>query len=132
MKLRFHSSVKAIAVSLAILVGYQGAIGRVQAMVVPAEAAANAAAIDRAGDLRTVQTAIEHKKVKERLLAFGLTEDQIQQRLQKLSDAQLHQLAMQVDKHFAAGDSSDETLAIGLIVGVLLVALIVWLVRAMD
>lgn len=69
------------------------------AMLAPAQGAAAAAGpvYDRAADLKTVQAALESKIVRERLKALGMTDKEIESRLSRLSDQQVHQVAKDID-----------------------------------
>lgn len=78
---------------------------------------------DRASDLKTVQTALESKLVRQGLKAHGLTDQEVQDRLGKLSDKQMHQLALRSEGVASGG------LVVELLVVVVLVLLIVFLVR---
>lgn len=120
------------AVALAFVTGVAGVTPRVEAMVVPSQVASEAVAMDRAADWQVVQTALENKLVRERLNSYGLTDSEINTRLERLSDQQLHQVALNISQQNPAGDDDDDDLVIGLLVGVILVALIVWLVQALD
>lgn len=75
----------------------------------------------RAADLTTIQQALEHKVVKQRLGELGFTADEIQVRLAQASDAELHQLATESEKLMAGGVAG---LLISLLVIILLVLLI--------
>jgi hypothetical protein len=57
----------------------------------------------RTGDLATVQKLLETKIVQQRLQDIGLTSDEMLAKVSKLSDSQIHQIAVQVDSLFAAG-----------------------------
>jgi len=65
------------------------------AMLAPARIAAPAdsAAPGRAADIKAVQTALESKVIADRLKSFGLNKEEIDSRLGKLSDQQVHKLA---------------------------------------
>jgi hypothetical protein len=78
--------------------------------------------VTRAEDLKTIQTTLESKMVRQRLSEFKLTPEQVNQRLSQLSDAQIHQVAMQVRTINPGGDAG-----FGIIVGVLVVAILVLL-----
>lgn len=93
-------------------------------MLAPVEGGAPMA--QRAADEKLVQTALESKVVKERLKGFGLSEEQVQSRMQSLSDDEVHQLAVQVE---ALGPGGDGGVVIGLLVAAVLVLLIVFLVK---
>ena len=53
---------------------------------------------DRASDIAKVQKVLEAKMVSERLKELGLTADEIQARMDQLSDQQIHQLAVKLDE----------------------------------
>jgi hypothetical protein len=93
------------------------------AMLAPAQAASATGAADRAADMKSVQTALESKVVRERLKALGLTDKEIASRLGQLSDAQVHKLAKDIDTLSAGGDLG------GILVLVILILLIVYLVH---
>ncbi|OGR46926.1 MAG: hypothetical protein A2X34_05305 [Elusimicrobia bacterium GWC2_51_8] len=67
-------------------------------MLAPAQnaLAADGTGFDRATDIKSVQTALEFKIVRDRLAAFGLNDKQIESRLRRLSDRQLHKFAKDV------------------------------------
>lgn len=91
-----------------------------RAMLAPAQGSSRT---DRAGDMKTIQTALESKVVRERLKALGLTDKEIELRLSKLSDQQLHKFAKDVDTLAAGG------LIEAILVVVVLVLLILFLVK---
>ena len=103
-----------------------------RAMVAPMERMdqMRTASVDRGEDLAAIQAVLETKKIRQRLSDLGLTKKEVDARLARLSDEQLHQVAQRLDQQVAAGD--DEDVFIGLAIGALLVALIVWLVDAID
>lgn len=95
------------------------------AMLAPVSApAADGQAYDRASDLKAVQAALESKIVRDRLQSLGLNDKEIDSRLAKLSDRQVHQLAKDV-KTLSPGGG-----VIGLLELVVLVLLIIILFRA--
>jgi ribose 1,5-bisphosphokinase PhnN len=96
------------------------------AMLAPAQSApaAGGQAYDRAADMKAVQTALESKIVRERLKALGMNDKEIDSRLSKLSDQQVHKLARDV-KTLSPGGG-----VIGLLEMVVLVLLIIILLRA--
>jgi len=77
---------------------------------------------DRSADLGKIQKMLEMKMVQERLKQLGFSEDEIQRRLEQLSDQQIHQLAQTLDQLKVGGDGG------GVIVFLLVVALIVVLI----
>jgi hypothetical protein len=97
----------------------------VQAMLMAASPARpDVVSVNRAQDLKTIQTTLESRVLRERLHAMGLSDAEIQARLSRLSDDQIHQLALQIRAVRPGGD-----LLIGLLVAVLLVVLIIYLIK---
>lgn len=79
--------------------------------------------VSRAADMKTIQTALESKLLRGRLKAMGLGEKEVDSRLQKLSDQEIHQLASQIDAVRPGG------LVVELLVLVVLVLLVVFLLK---
>lgn len=73
----------------------------------------------RNGDILKIQTALESKIIRQRLLDYGLSSDLVMARINALTDAQVHQLALNTDSLQAGGD------AVGLIAGAIVVGLLV-------
>lgn len=82
-------------------------------------------ASDRASDLKSVQKTLESKVLRHRLHEMGLTDKEIDQRLGKLSDREVHQLATRLHALNPGGDIT----VIGLLVAVVLILLILYLVK---
>jgi len=81
----------------------------------------------RADEIGKIQLALENELVRAKLTAYGLTADEIDQKLDQMSDEQIHLLAQASDDILAGGDG------VGLAIGVLLIILIVVLiVKLMD
>ena len=92
-----------------------------KAMLAPAVPTGTESVSDpnRVMDLQTVQKILENKIVRQRLEDFGLTSEEINARLTRLSDDQLHQLATQIDAITPGGDG------LGIIVALLVIAILV-------
>jgi hypothetical protein len=73
----------------------------------------------RAADLIKIQTALESKIIRQKLMDYGLSPEETMARVNTLTDDQIHQLASQTDSLQAGGD------AVGFVVGVVIVALLV-------
>jgi hypothetical protein len=101
-----------------------GITPRVYAGFSPSEFTSLAPA-DRSAELQKIQKFLEMKVVRERLREFGFTPDEIQSRLNQLSDPQVHQLALQVDKLKVGGDAAGVIIA--LLVIAILVVVLIWL-----
>lgn len=98
--------------------------GPAEAMFMPAAshqdpAAAAAASVARAADLEKIQTALESKVLRQKLLDYGLSPEEAMSRMDKLSDEQVHQLAAHTDSLQAGGD------ALGFFVGLMILGLLV-------
>jgi hypothetical protein len=99
------------------------------AMLAPATSAAPAvgSGADRAEDLQRVQRVLENTLVQQRLEDLGFTPEEINARLTRLSDAQLHQMASQIDA-LLPGGSVDLTTIIALLVILAIVLVIAILI----
>jgi hypothetical protein len=80
---------------------------------------------ERSSDLEKMQKFLEMKIVRERLKELGFAPDEIQSRLNQLSDSQVHQLALQVDNLKVGGDGLEVVIA--LLVIAILVVILIWL-----
>ena len=78
------------------------------------------ASTERSSDVMKVQKFLETKMVRERLKELGLTQEEIQARLDQLNDQQIHQLALKVDDLRVAADDG-----LGLLIGLLVIAILV-------
>ncbi len=91
-----------------------------EAMLAPANTVSEAPAVDRETDLKTIQSALESKMLREKLHKLGLTDAEIDSRLSRLSNAQVHQLASQIKAVNPAGEVIVTVLIIVLLVVVIL------------
>jgi hypothetical protein len=81
----------------------------------------------RAEEMRKIQVALENELVRAKLHAYGLTADEVDQKLDQMTDEQIHLLAQASDDILAGGDG------VGLAIGILLVVLIVVVIlKLMD
>lgn len=92
-----------------------------RAMLAPPTVAATepGTGLDRAADLQKIQSVLETKVVRQRLEDYGLTAEEINARLTRLSDAQVHQLATQIDAMIPAGDAG-----FGIVIALLVIAIL--------
>ncbi len=92
---------KSVALVLAFAVFSIAAVpAKSMAYVVAADAVTDvevAVSGDRASDMETVQRTLESKIVAKRLSALGLSADEVTERLEGLTDADLHHFASQVE-----------------------------------
>lgn len=75
-----------------------------------------------------VRRALENKIVAEKLMSHGLTKEEVSQKLNQMSDEQVHQMASLADRLPAGGDSG-LAIVITVLVVVALVLLIIYLYK---
>lgn len=112
------SLVRRTALLLVVVMVLFGFVPRLDAAFVPS--AESWSALDRQSDMAKVQKVLEGKMMRERLKAFGLTDEEISARLEKLSDQEIHALATQLDT-VTAGGSTGEVIIVILLVAILVV-----------
>ena len=78
------------------------------------------APFERASDLQKIQKFLEMKMVRERFKELGISPEEIQARLDQVSDPQLHQLALKLDELKIGADSG-----LGIIILLLVVAIVI-------
>ena len=78
------------------------------------------ASFDTAADISTVETFLESNIVRQRLSDFGLTAEEIYDRLSQLSPQQLHHIATHIEQIDIGGDS-----ALGVLISLLVIAILV-------
>jgi len=74
---------------------------------------------DRNHDIATIQGIIEMKMIKDRLEKLGFSTDEVNSRLDRLSNQQVHQLALQLDDIKIGGDG------LGIVIAILVIAILV-------
>ena len=79
---------------------------------------------ERSRDLQKLQTFFETKMVRERLKDLGFTPEEVQMKLEGLSDQQVHQMSIRLDEMKVAGDGVAVFIAVFLIA--VLVVLIIY------
>ncbi len=80
----------------------------------------------RQDEMSRIQRALETEIVKEKLKAHGLNPGEIEQKLQGLSDGQIHVLAQASDRVLAGGD------ALGVVIAILVIILLVILILKLS
>lgn len=78
---------------------------------------------ERSKDLQKLQKFLETKMVRERLKDLGFNPEEIQLKLSRLSDPQIHQVALNLDEMRVAGDGAEVVIII-LLIAALVVLLI--------
>jgi hypothetical protein len=112
--------VKALACYLAVALFVIGVVEKSYAGFSPSEAL-NLSSFEKSADLQKVQNLLETKVVTEKLRQLGFNKDEIQTRLDQLSDQQLHRVALKIDELKVGGDG-------GVVIAVLLIAILVLLI----
>jgi hypothetical protein len=81
----------------------------------------------RAEEINKIQVTLENELVRAKLSAYGLTTDEVNQKLDQMTDEQIHLLAQASDDLLAGGNG------VGLVIGILVVVLLVVLIiKLMD
>lgn len=117
---------RSIASYLVVAMFVIGIAPRVEAGFSPSEVIAMAKT-DRIADLDRIQKVIETKVVSDRLAKFGFTQEEINSRLDRLSDQQLHQLSQKIDDIKVGADDG-----LGIIVALLVIAILVVLLMQLT
>jgi hypothetical protein len=99
-----------------------GITPRVYAGFSPSEAM-TVSRFDRTADLEKIQKVLELKMISERLRQLGFVEEGIQQRLNQLSDEQIHRLALKMDELKVGGNGAEVVISV-LVIAMLVVILI--------
>lgn len=73
---------------------------------------------DRTSHLQNIQKILETKMVCKRLQQLGLSQDDIQGRLSRLDDHQIHRIALKLDE-IRVGGNGFEVLVVILLIGIL-------------
>lgn len=74
--------------------------------------------VDRISDLERIQKILETKMIRKRLDQIGFSQHEIQTRLSKLNDQQIHQIALRLDE-IRVGSSAGVVLGVLLLIGIL-------------
>lgn len=78
---------------------------------------------ERSTDLETVRQALENELVAQRLADYGFSREEVQSKLQSLSDEQLHQLASVADDLAAGADGLGAVIAVLVIIILIIIIL---------
>jgi hypothetical protein len=76
--------------------------------------------MDRSMDVEKVRKFLETKMIRERLHAFGFSQEEIQTRLNLLTDDQIHQVALKIDELNVAGNGAEAVIILLLIAAIVL------------
>ncbi len=98
-----------------------GFVPRVEAGFIASQASQTP--LNRTADLGAIQKALETRMVSETLEKFGMTKAEVQSRLDGMTDAQIHQLATNLDEVRVGGDGLGVVIALLIIVILVIVIL---------
>ena len=107
-----------LAVYLSMLFSFPAAAGLLPSVPSSADMAAKA----RGEDLAKIQQVLEKQIVTDKLKAYGLSAEEVAEKLATMSDEQLHLMAQASDRVLAGGDG------IGFVIGILIIVLLVILI----
>lgn len=115
---------KRTSVLLIFVLSLISLVPRVEAAFIPSSDSRSG--LMRNQDIQTIQKALENKIVKQRLQDLGFSEEEIQERLNQLSDEEIHSLAMQIDSLSQGG-------ILGVVIAVLIIVVLVLVImKLMD
>ncbi|MDD2317576.1 MAG: PA2779 family protein [Desulfobacterales bacterium] len=81
----------------------------------------------RGAEIDSIQKVLEMQIVTDRLIAYGLSADEVKSKLQGMSDEQLQLMAQASDRVLAGGDG------LGVVIGILvIVILVIIIMKLMD
>ena len=103
-----------IAILLVVLMGIFSVVPRIEASFVQSDESFAAGARDK--DMAMIQKVLEQKLVRERLKALGYGDQEINSRLDQLSDDELHQFATQLDSLTPGGSTLGWILVLALVI----------------
>jgi hypothetical protein len=110
---------------IAVVIAVSAFATPAEAMLLPTGTPASAP-IDRVADLALIQRTLEAQVLQQRLTEYGLTQEQAIERLNALSDAQVHQFASRIEMLQAGGRRN--TVDIEVLLIILLVLLLILLI----
>ena len=90
------------------------------AALIPSKDSTGLTSAEMTRDIATIQRALETKMVQEKLMAYGLTSEEVAAKLPSMTPAQIHTLAQASDDVLAAGDSG-----LGVIIALLVIIILV-------
>ena len=107
-----------VATYFILFMSFPAAAGLIQSM--PSSTATQDTV--RTAEIDKVQQALETQIVADKLQAYGLSADEVKEKLHGMSDEQLHLMAQASDRVLAGGDG------LGVVIGLLIIVLLVVLI----
>ena len=119
--MRRRMSVQAVTWYMITVMIVFGFVPRVEAGFIASQASQGSQ--NRTEDLAAIQKAVEMRMVSETLEKFGMTKAEVKSRLDRMTDAQIHQLATNLDEVRVGGDGGGVIIAL-LIIVILVIVII--------
>lgn len=114
-----------VALALALwLIGLLTFPSLAAAALAPSQTSQGAPATDRQADLQTVRQTLENKLVAQKLKDYGVSASEVEARLPRMSDADVHQIALLSKKLPQGGDDAVGTIIVILIIVILVIVVI--------
>jgi hypothetical protein len=105
-----------ITIMLIILMSLMSIVPRVEAAFIPSTESQSELIRDQ--DIQIIKKALENKVITQRLQDLGFSDQEIQKRMDQLSDQEVHDLAVQIDSVNQGG-------IFGIVIAVLVIVLLV-------
>ena len=113
-----------ITIMLIVLMSLISIVPRVEAAFIPSAESQNELMRDQ--DMQIIKEALENKLITQRLQDLGFSDQEIQDRLDQLSDQEVHNLATQIDSISQGG-------ILGVVIAVLVIVILVLVImKLMD
>lgn len=119
--LKRMNALKTLSTMLACLMLFIGLAPRSMAGMAASQPGSADLQVSRDADLATVRHALEMKLVQARLVKLGYQPSEVASRVDRLSDADMHQLALQMDDAQTAGFGG---IAVFLVIALIVAAII--------
>lgn len=103
-----HSGIALMLVCSTLIFSLACSVKPVAAAIIVSQLADGTQVSNRQAEMATIRQFLELKMVQEKFKALGIDEMQATEKLSKLSDEEIHQLASQIDKLAVAGDEFSE------------------------
>lgn len=117
-KFRIPLLAMSMATYFILFMAFPAVAGLIQSMPSSTETSAKI----RTAEIDKVQQALEMQIVADKLQAYGLSADEVKEKLHSMSDEQLHLMAQASDRVLAGGDG------LGVVIGLLIIVLLVILI----
>lgn len=113
-----------ITIMLIILMSLMSIVPRVEAAFIPSTESQSELIRDQ--DIQIIKKALENKVITQRLQDLGFSDQEIQKRMDQLSDQEVHDLAVQIDSVSQGG-------ILGVVIAVLVIVILVLVImKLMD